>query len=122
MLLAGEGSDLWHVRVDLIAPDHDGSRVESLARVLRSTLRGEDEGPGHGAGVDQGIGVEGQPVVGLTFWVRADDIGVAARTALEAARRAGSAVGVGPDYYDVALVPRSSVVVPWDEHSIRMVD
>lgn len=122
MLYAGEGSELWHARVDLIAPDGDGSRVGSVAEALRSNLPGTDEGRGRGAGVDQGIGVEGQPVVGLTFWVRAEDIGDAARTALEVARRSSAAAGVGPDYYDVALVPRSAVVVPWEEHSIRIVD
>jgi hypothetical protein len=72
--------------------------------------------------VDQGTGVEGQAVIGLSFWVRADDLGGAALTALETARRAGAAAEVGPDYYDVSLVPRSSVVVPEAEHEMWMID
>jgi hypothetical protein len=35
---------------------------------------------GGGIGADQGRGIEGRPVVGLTFWVGADDVGEAART------------------------------------------
>jgi hypothetical protein len=108
--------------VDLIAPDNDGSRVSRVAEALRASLDGEDDGPGLGSGVDQGIGVEGQPVLGLTFWVRADDVGSAARSALGVARRAGAVGGVGPDYYDVALVPKSAVVGPREQHTIRMVD
>lgn len=122
MGVAGDGPDLWHVRVDLIAPDGDGSRVGPVAEALRADLPGEDEGPELGAGVDQGIGVEGQPVLGLTFWVRAVDVGAAAMTALETARRAGSVVGVGPAYYDVSLVPQDAVVVSWEDHEVHMVD
>ncbi|MGH9014007.1 MAG: hypothetical protein ACRDZ1_08755 [Acidimicrobiia bacterium] len=61
-------------------------------------------------------------MLGLTFWVRADDVGAAARTALELARRAGAVADVGPDYYDITLVPRDAVVVPWEDHEIRMPD
>ena len=61
-------------------------------------------------------------MLGLTFWVRADDVGAAARTALDTARRAGATADVGPGYYDVALVPFEAVVAPWADHSIRMVD
>lgn len=121
MRFAGSGDDLWHVRVDLIAPDDDGSRVTPVAEELRRLLHGDDTGPGNG-GADQGIGVEGQPVVGLTFWVRADDLGAAAVTALETARRAGSAAEVGPGYYDVSLVPRSAILMPEDDHTIDMAD
>ena len=49
--------------VDLIAPDEAGSRVGPVADALRATLQGRHSGPGHGAGVDQGIGVEGQPEI-----------------------------------------------------------
>lgn len=122
MRYAGEGSRTWHVRVDLIAPDRDGSRVRPTADALGGLLQGSHEGPGHGYGVDQGIGVEGQPVVGVTFWVRAEDIGAAAMTAVDTARRAGTAAGAGPDYYDVSLMPRSVIVGPEDDHEIRMVD
>jgi hypothetical protein len=122
MLHAGDGVHAWHVRVDLIAPDNDGARVGLVADALRQQLQGTHEGRGWGAGVDQGTGVEGQAVIGLSFWVRADDLGGAALTALETARRAGAAAEVGPDYYDVSLVPRSSVVVPEAEHEMWMID
>jgi hypothetical protein len=72
--------------------------------------------------VDQGTGVEGQPVIGLVFWVRADDVGAAAVTALQTARLAGSVADVGPEYYDVSLVPRSAILVPEEEHNIENPD
>jgi hypothetical protein len=122
MRFAGNGSDSWHVRVDLLAPDDDGTRVGRVAEALRSSLYGEDGHPGHGAGVDQGTGVEGQPVIGLTFWVRADDLGAAALTALETARRAGANADVGPAYYDVSLVPQAAVARLGKDHTIPMVD
>ena len=56
------------------------------------------------------------------FWVKADDVGAAAMTALQTARRAGAAADVGPGYYDVCLVPRSAILMPEDEHTIDMVD
>ena len=124
MRWAGDGSELWHVRVDLIAPDGESWRVSAAHAALMELLTGDDGAPtrGFGAGVDQGIGVEGQPVIGLTFWVRADDEGAAAVTALATARAAASADIAGPAYYDVVLVPRSAVIVPPDEHEIRMAD
>ena len=120
MLFAGDGSEAWHVRVDLIAPDGDGSRVARVAEAFRHVLGGRRED--RGAGVDQGIGVEGQPVIGLTFWVHADDIGTAATTALTTARGASASVDVGPEYYAVTLVPRKAIVVPEGEHEIWMPD
>lgn len=96
------------------------ARVTPTADVLGGLLRGSHEGHGHGYGVDEGIGVEGQPVVGLTFWVRAEDVGTAAMTAVDTARRAGAAAGAGPDYYDVSLVPRSVIAGSKDEHEIRI--
>ena len=122
MLYAGEGPEVWHVRVDLIAPDCDGARVTPTADALGGLLHGSHEGHGHGYGVDQGIGIEGQPVLGLTFWVRAKDVGAAATAALDTARGAGAVTGAGPDYYDVSLVPRSAIVGPKDEHEMRMAD
>src|SRR5437879_13745071 len=116
---AGDGRELWHARVDLIAPDGDAARVERAHRALLTLLTGDDGAAM--AGVDQGIGVEGQPVIGLSFWVRAGDVGSAATTALETARAAAASDGLaGPAYYDVVLVPEDAVVMPVQEHSIRM--
>ena len=122
MLTAGEGGELWHARVDLFTPDGDGSRVSLVAGALAGLLAGEKSGVGLGYGVDQGIGVEGRPVVGLTFWVRARDIGSAAVTALQTARQAGVAAQAGPDCHDVTLVPHSAVYMPVEEHTVRMPD
>jgi hypothetical protein len=119
---AGSGTDLWHVRVDLIAPDDNGRKVTPVAEELRRLLNEDDRDLPGGGGADQGIGVEGQPVAGLVFWVRADDVGAAAMTALQTARRAGSVADVGPEYYDVSLVPRSAILVPEDEHTIDIAD
>jgi hypothetical protein len=48
-------------------------------------------------------------VIGLVFWVRADDVGRAASLAVETARRAGSESGVGTELYDVVVIPSASV-------------
>jgi hypothetical protein len=69
---------------------------------------------GGGVAADQGRGIEGRPVVGLTFWVRANDVGDAANTAVEAARRAGMESGVGSELYDVVVIPSPAVASPDD--------
>jgi hypothetical protein len=61
-------------------------------------------------------------VIGFTFCVRADDVGSAATTGLAVAQAAGPAAGVGPEFYDVVVVPHSAVVVPLDEFDIPMPD
>src|SRR3954471_7855220 len=101
MRWVGVGSQLWHVRVDLIAPDGDGWRVEPTHRALLSVLTESDDKAPDSVGADQGTGVEGQPVIGLTFWVRADDVGGAATTAVSTAIKAGADGLAGPAFYDV---------------------
>jgi hypothetical protein len=89
---AGEGRHLWSVRVDLIAPDGDGSRVAVAHESLFGLLVHDDGPGGHpGSGFDQGIGREGRPVIGFTLPVRADDGGRAATTGLAIAQAAGPA-------------------------------
>ncbi len=75
--------------------DDDGRRVERAVDQLRRMLH--DDGGVTTADVvgNQGVGVTGRPVVGLLFWVDADDIGEAAATAVRAARRAGAATASG---------------------------
>jgi hypothetical protein len=111
---AGVGSELFSVRVDLFTDaENPNSLVSSCADGLCDLLgipsgewtRGE-------IGVDRGIGVEGDPVIGFLFWVRGGDVGEAAATALETARAAGKGFGVGPRYYDVSLVPEDAIVMP----------
>jgi hypothetical protein len=112
---AGAGSELWRVRVDLFAVDDDARRVTSVTESLRHLLTTRDDSamPEH-IGADQGTGIAGRPVVGLLFWVRADDVGIAARTAVETARRAAEGSGAGPELYDVTVIPEAAVALPHD--------
>lgn len=121
---AGEGSDLWRVRVDLFAEHRDPKRqVDEIYGSLEALLTGNDGDRTKGdSGVDQGTGVTDRPVVGLTFWVRADNVGPAATTAVEVARRAGAKAGAGPEIYDVTVIPRNAVVLPDDSGYPRMPD
>jgi hypothetical protein len=43
-------------------------------------------------------------------------------TGLAVAKAAGAAAGVGSEFYDVAVVPHSAIVVPLDEFAIPMPD
>jgi hypothetical protein len=120
---AGDGRNLWSVRVGLIAPDGDGSRVAVAHESLFGLLVHDDSAGGPPAqGFDQGIGHEGRPVIGLTLCVRADDVGSAATTRLAVAQAAGGAAGVGPEFYDLVVVPHSAIVVPLDEFDIPTPD
>ena len=120
----GDGSELWRVRVDLFAPDHDGARVVATHEALQGQLTRTDREvrrPGDSA-ADQGLGLEGRPVVGLLFWVRADEIGQAATLAAETARHAGAESGVGRELYDVVVIPYASVADRYDPHYPRQPD
>jgi hypothetical protein len=111
-----DGSELWRVRVDLFAEDRDSASVTVAHEALQRQLTASDEaaaGPGEVA-ADQGTGIEGRAVIGLSFWVRADDVGQAARTAVEAARRAGADSGAGSELYDVVVIPSAAVARPHD--------
>jgi hypothetical protein len=111
MRWVGEGSSLWRVRVDLFAVDGDPARVKAAHQALKRRLTFDDgqAGTAAGSGADQGLGVEGRPVVGLLFWVRADDVGLAATTAVETACRAGTESGLGSELYDVVVIPSAAV-------------
>ena len=126
MRWAGTGAELWRVRVDLFAELRDPrSQIDLVVKGLRGLLTFEDRAvSGSDVGADQGTGAGARPVVGLLFWVRADDVGGAATTAVDIARRAaaGADVGVGPDLYDVVVIPRAAVVLPGDPRYPRMPD
>jgi hypothetical protein len=116
MRWVGDGSELWRVRVDLFAPDREAARVAETHHALQLLLTASDDAarrPGEAA-ADQGTGIAGRPVIGLSFWVRADDVGQAARIAVETARRAGDDSGVGNDLYDVVVIPNAAVARPND--------
>jgi hypothetical protein len=105
------------VRVDLFAESRDARRqINAAVKALKSMLPFSDDEKAHGAGADQGTGATGRNVVGLLFWVRADDVGGAAATALDVARRAGSGEGIGPELYDVVVIPRAAVVLKNDPY------
>jgi hypothetical protein len=110
----GDGSELWRVRVDLFALDGESGRVPATHQALQRGLTETDGAarPWGDSATDQGRGIEGRPVIGLVFWVRADEVGEAARLALETARRAGAESGVGPELYDVIVSPSTAVRHP----------
>jgi hypothetical protein len=123
MRWVGNGSDLWRVRVDLFAEDHSGARVAAAHQALQCQLTSDDAAEAAGdVAADQGLGVEGRPVVGLLFWVRADEVGLAARTAVETARRAGTDSGIGTELYDVVVIPSAAVARPTDPEYPTMPD
>jgi hypothetical protein len=110
----GDGSGLWRVRVDLFAADPDGGRVQATHKALQLELT-ETDGAARlwgDSAADQGRGIEGRPVIGLVFWVRANEVGEAATVAVEAARRAGAGSGVGPELFDVIVSPSTAVRHP----------
>ena len=110
----GHGSELWRVRVDLFAADSKSERVPSTQRALQHELTETDGAarPWGDSAADQGRGVEGDPVIGLSFWVRAHEVGSAATLAVETARRAGAKSGVGPGLFAVSVFPSTSVRWP----------
>ena len=110
----GNGSQLWRVRVDLFALDGESDRVPAAHEALQHELTETDGAarPWGDSAADQGRGIEGDPVIGLIFWVRADEVGQAASLAVETARRAGTRSGIGPDLFDVIVSPSTSVRHP----------
>ena len=113
----GDGSQLWRVTVDLFAPDGENGRVPTAHQALQHELTGTDGAarPWGDSAADQGRGIEGSPVVGLVFWVRADEVGKAASLAVETARRAGVESGIGPELYEVIVLPSTSVRHPGED-------
>lgn len=118
----GEGAELFSVRVDLVAPDGTNRWVTPVAEALVERLVFSGGTERSLAGVDQGRGHEGAPVVGLTFLLRADDFAGAATLAVETACAAGADAGVTGPVYDVVLVPEETVVLPPEERVIPMPD
>jgi len=115
MRWVGTGTQLYRVRVDLFAADEASWRVSTVFATLKTLLIDGDREFARGdCGADQGTGVAGEPVVGLGFWVRADDVGGAADIALATARAAGAEHGAGPGFFGVTVVPREAVRMPDD--------
>jgi hypothetical protein len=93
--------------------------IDALRKLLHQS---GDMTPSEDSGADQGVGIARRPVIGLVFWVRADDVGDAARKAVAAARRAGEPNGVGPELYDVTVIPDEAVARPGDPEYPSMPD
>lgn len=111
------------MRVDLFAEPRDARRqINKAVEALKTLLPFGDDQKASGVGADQGTGATRRNVVGLSFWVRADDVGGAATTALDVARRAGRGEGIGPELYDVVVIPRAAVVLPGDARYPQMPD
>jgi hypothetical protein len=110
---------LWRVRVDLVAPDFDSARMRCATEALRSLLN--DLGRREPASGDQGRGIADTPVVGLLFWVAADDVGAAASSAVKIAAKAGEECGLS-GLYDVTVIPRDAVALPDDPRHPEMPD
>lgn len=118
MQIVGDGEALWRVRVELFSPDGEFHRVGACSVALDRLLPWDDgetlPGMGGDHGVDQGIGDAAWPVVGFLFWVCADDLGQAARTAVDFAPLVGRSPGVGPRLYKVTVLPADAVARPQD--------
>ena len=99
------------MRVDLFAAGGGSDRVPATHQALQRELTETDGAvrPWGDSAADQGRGIEGQPVIGLVFRVRADEVGQAASLAVETARRAGVETGVGPELFDESVFPSTSV-------------
>lgn len=94
----------------MFVPDDTAKWVSIASQGLRPLLTDEEGRVPRGAcGVDQGLGVAKRPVVGLLFWVRADDVGRAALVAVETARRALTGHLENAALYDVTVIPEAAV-------------
>lgn len=114
VLYAGAGRELWRVRVDLFIPAR-GIPQDRALQAMRSLLAGEPAR--FDLSCDAGGGIVDRPVIGLLFWVRADQVGDAATTAVETAQRAMEACcGQALELYDVIVIPRDAVILPNHPH------
>jgi hypothetical protein len=118
MRWAGHGAELWRVRLDLYAEPverRQSDAVVTVAKRLKDLMTSKDDVPsGSDIAVDLGTPAAPRPTIGMRFWVKADDVGGAAITALDIARQAGRDAGVGPELYEIAVTPRAAVVLPDD--------
>jgi hypothetical protein len=119
MRWTGDGSELWRVRVDLFVERREPIKrqMNAIHENLKAQLTqsdGDATTDRGASGLDQGTGAAGRDVIGILFWVRANDVGQAASTAVDVARRVGAGEGVGPGLYDVVVIPRDAVTFSKD--------
>jgi hypothetical protein len=109
----GSGQELWRVRVDLLIDDARADSACVIAERLGLMLIADSEPAAPSElGVDRGLGVTARPVLGLLFWVRANDVGDAATSAVGEARSAAAECRMAFELYDVTLIPEQAVVLP----------
>jgi hypothetical protein len=110
----GDGPTLWRVRVVLKAGNAQPGHIETTVERLRGLLA---ERPGEAdpwdVGGEFGQGETGDATIGASFWVRAADVGAAARFAVTTMTATCEAVtGERHGLYEVNLVPHDAVVRP----------
>lgn len=105
MCWIGNGQQLWYARVELFV-DGDSSRFVGSAWNALYKMLGCPRGDTGRPGADQGTGMADRPVVGLVFWVRADDVAGAAQLAFDTATEALE--GAPQGLYGVTIIPAGS--------------
>ena len=120
MRSVGVGAESWRVRVDVMVSRDAPSWVSLATAALSKLVTGANDGTDVGA--DQGLGVGSQPVLGLLFWVRADDVGQAAVTAVDTALNVAKTLDRTAELYDVTIVPQRAVVLPGNPRYPAMPD
>jgi hypothetical protein len=110
----GDGATLWRARVLLKAGHAQPSHMETALERLRDMLSERSgEAEPWDVGGEFGTGETGDATIGASFWVRADDVGAAARIAVATMTSTTEAVtGERHSLYEVNLVPRDAVVMP----------
>ncbi len=102
---AGEGAELWFVRVEMFVEDDSGRHVGPVWNALSDLLVHGDPNSRGGHGCDQGTGMA-TPVIGMVFSVAADTPGEAAQTAVDVA---GAALGNNDSgLYGVSAFPHKT--------------
>ena len=106
----GDGTDLWYVRVVMKTDEANADAGARLLPHLENLLTGARED--FDLCTEVGIGETGDTTIGANYWVRADDVGEAARIAVRTMELSVQAAGVASrGLYEVTVVPRHAVVV-----------
>ena len=109
----GDGLTLWRVRVTLRAGRAQRSHLERLLERLRDMLseRPGEADPWDLCGELAMAGIH-EATIGASFWVRAEDIGAAARLAVATMTSSLDAVTVERhSLYEINLVPADAVLM-----------
>ncbi len=110
----GSGVEYWRVRVAVLANGSTLGDMEALIEHLRRDLEAlPGSRDGWGVGGEFSIGETGEPVIGASFWVAANDVGAAAATAVETmVTECERETGRPHHLYEVLVVPRAQTRDP----------